>query len=319
MNHGLPEVPTCLERDGLKNGIIGHMERLLMVGTGDVAARAMGWLRRRFKVYALVRRPDAAHAWRALGATPVLGDLDNKASLARMAGLAEVVLWCAPPPNEGRDDPRLARMLALWGQAGRAPRCLVYVGTTGVYGDHAGARVSETSPQRAQTGRARRRMAAELRLRMFAIRQGCAVQILRAPGIYAAERLSLDRLRRGDPVLIPAEDVMTNHIHADDLARAACLALYRGSALGVFNVCDDSRMAMGDYYDAMADIFDLPHPPRLSRAECSARLSPMTLSFMAESRCLDNSRIKRVLRWQPLYPDVREGLRAACAELKRGY
>ena len=152
-------------------------------------------------------------------------------------------------------------------------------------------------------------------------KRGCglslrALCILRAPGIYAKERLSLARLERGDPVLRADEDVMTNHIHADDLARAACLALFRGPRLRTFNVCDDSQLAMGDYYDAMADLFGLPRPPRLSRVECARQLSPLTMSFMSESRRLDNARIKRELRWRPRFADVREGLAAARTELQ---
>ncbi|MBS1211016.1 MAG: NAD(P)-dependent oxidoreductase [Proteobacteria bacterium] len=295
------------------DGIIRGMDRLLIVGSGDVALRAMPWLRQRFRVYALVRRPDAAQHWRAAGAMPVPGDLDDPASLRRLAGLADALLLCAPPADTGVDDVRLKRLLAvLQTPAGRLRR-IVYVSTSGVYGDCQGERVGEARRVRPQSARAMRRVAAETRLRAFAIAQGCALRILRAPGIYAAERLALARLTRGDPVLRQDEDVFTNHVHADDLARAAGLALFRGGALRVFNVCDDSALPMGDYYDLMADLFGLPHPPRATRAECLARLSPLTMSFMSESRRLDNTRIKRELRWLPRYAQVRDGLLAARA------
>ncbi|NSL54058.1 NAD-dependent epimerase/dehydratase family protein [Uliginosibacterium aquaticum] len=292
------------------------MDRLLIIGSGDVALRAMPWLRQRFRVYALVRRAEAAAQWRLVGAVPVSGDLDDAASLRRLGGLADVLLHCAPPPEGGQDDPRMRRLLAALQQRGQGPRCIVYVSTSGVYGDCAGARVDESHPLRPATARARRRVAAERCLRAHSIASGCALCILRAPGIYAAERLSLARLQRGDPVLQASEDVFTNHIHAADLARAAGLALFRGPHLRIFNVCDDSQLAMGDYYDAMADIFGLARPPRLSRAECAQHLSPVTLSFMSESRRLDNTRIRRELRWSPRFADVRDGLAAACAELQ---
>ena len=294
------------------------MDRLLIIGAGDVALRAMPWLRQHFRVFAVVRRPEAAAQWRSAGALPIMGDLDDAKTLHRLAGIADAVLHCAPPPDSGRDDPRTRRLLAALARAGRAPRRFVYVSTSGVYGDCAGAQVDETRPVSARTARAQRRVAAETRLRAFAIAQGCALRILRAPGIYAASRLSLARLERGDPVLNGDEDVFTNHIHADDLAHAVCLALFRGPRLRVFNVCDDSELAMGDYYDAMADVFGRSRPPRMSRAECAARLSPLTLSFMSESRRLENARIKRELRWAPRFADVREGLRAACTELQQG-
>lgn len=294
------------------------MDRLLIIGGGDVAKRAMPWLRQRFRVYVLVRSVEAARQWRGAGALPVLGDLDDAATLTRLAGLADALLHCAPPPDAGADDPRTGRLLAALGRSSKRPQRIVYVSTSGVYGDCGGADVDEIRAVRPTTARARRRVAAEVRLRAFALQHGCALRILRAPGIYAASRVSLARLERGDPVLHPDEDVFTNHIHADDLAHAACLALFRGPRLRVFNVCDDSQLVMGDYYDAMADIFDRPRPPRMSRAECAARLSPLTLSFMSESRRLSNARIKRELRWTPRFADVRDGLQAARTELQQG-
>lgn len=269
----------------------------------------MPWLRRHFQVLALVRQAEQGEAWRALGARVVQGDLDDAASLLRLAGLASHVLICAPPPDSGEDDPRIRRLLAALARAQQPLRCVVYVSTTGVYGDCRGERVPETRPPAPRNARARRRLAAETRLRAHAVSSGCALRILRAPGIYAAERLSLARLERGDPVLLAAEDVFTNHVHADDLARAACLALFRGPRLRVFNACDDSALRMGDYYDAMADLAGLPRPPRMTREECAARLSAMSMSFMSESRRLSNARIRRELRWAPACSEVTDGLR----------
>jgi nucleoside-diphosphate-sugar epimerase len=151
---------------------------------------------------------------------------------------------------------------------------------------------------------------AERRVRAFGRRNRVRVGILRAPGIYAADRLPLERLRRGDPVLCADEDVHTNHIHADDLARAACLALFRARGGRAFNVADDSELAMGDYFDLVADACGLPRPPRFGRDEIAGRLSALTLSFMAESRRLDNGRLKRELRLRLRYPTVADGLRA---------
>lgn len=171
--------------------------------------------------------------------------------------------------------------------------------------------MSEVRPCRPQTDRARRRVDAETRLRRFGVRHGVKVSILRAPGIYAGDRLPLARLQRGEPVLRADEDVHTNHIHAEDLARLACLALFRGRAGRVYNAVDDTCMKMGEYFDFAADVFGLPHPPRLPRSELAARLSPMALSFMSESRRLGNERIRRELRARLKYPTVREGFAAA--------
>ena len=162
-----------------------------------------------------------------------------------------------------------------------------------------------------RTDRARRRVDAERRLRRFGIRSETAVAVLRAPGIYAGERLPLARLQRGEPVLRADEDVYTNHIHADDLAQLACIALFRARPGRVYNAVDDSCMKMGDYFDFAADCFGFARPPRASRSELAGRLSPMALSFMSESRRVSNERVRRELRVRLKYPTVREGFAAA--------
>lgn len=287
------------------------MKRILIVGSGDVARRALPWLTRRFRVLALVRQAEAVDELRACGALPLAADLDDRRSLRRLAGIADAVLHFAPPPQSGTGDPRTARLLAALAGRGSLPQGVVYISTTGVYGDCGGACVDETRTPAARTARGRRRVDAERRLRAFGRRNRVRVALLRAPGIYAADRLPLERLRRGDPVLAADEDVHTNHIHADDLARIACLALFRARPGRAYNASDDSALRMGDYFDAVADHFGLPRPPRLTRAGMAGRLSPLALSFMGESRRLDNRRLKRELRLRLLYPTVADGLRAA--------
>jgi nucleoside-diphosphate-sugar epimerase len=294
------------------------MKNILIVGCGDVAQRALPWLKRRFRVLALVRRPEAAAALRALGVTPIIGNLDSLRSLARIAGIADVVLHSAPPPERGEDDPRTRRLLAVLGRGESLARRLVYISTSGVYGDCHGARVVESRPLNPTTPRARRRVAAERRLRVFARRRQLRLSILRAPGIYAAERLSLERLKRGDPVLTVQEDVFTNHIHADDLAHAMMLAIFRGRGGRAYNINDDAAMRMGDYYDGMADTFGLQRPPRMSRVDCTQHLSPMTMSFMSESRRLDNRRMKKELRVRLAWPQTMDGLCAIRAQIGQG-
>ncbi len=290
------------------------MKRILIVGVGDVAGRAIPWLARRFRVFALTRRPEDRERLRRLGAVPVLGDLDDRSSLARLAGIADAVLHFAPPPAAGAGDPRTARLLAALAGGRSLPQRLIYISTTGVYGDCAGARIDETRPCRATTARARRRVDAERRLREFGERNAVKVAILRAPGIYAADRLPLERLRRGDPVLTSEDDVFTNHVHAEDLARMACLALFRSRPARVYNAVDASDMRMGEYFELVARTFGLPLPSRLPRTELARQLSPMALSFMSESRRIDGSRVLCELRLKLIYPTVADGLAAAAAD-----
>lgn len=283
--------------------------RLLIVGCGDVARRALPALTRRWRVFALVREFDPA--LRAAGVTQVRGDLDRPATLRRLGGLAHAVLHSAPPPGTGAGDPRTRHLLAALATRSRSlPRRLVYISTTGVYGNCGGARVPESRPCAPATARARRRVAAERSLRDFG-RRGVRVSLLRAPGIYAADRLPLERLRRGDPVLVPAEDSYTNHIHAEDLGRACVRALERARANRAYNISDDSDLPMGDWFDKLADAFGLPRPPRVTRAAAQTLLSPQLLSFLNESRRLVNTRMKRELGFKLRYPTVDAGIAAA--------
>jgi len=284
------------------------MKTVLIVGCGDVAQRDLPWLVARFRVIAMIRDEGQRVALRKQGIRTIVADLDDRASLRRIAGLADFVIHTAPPsPTEARDV-RTRRLVAALARRGRLPRRLVYVSTTGVYGDCGGAGVSESRPVAPESDRARRRVDAERCLRDFARRCETSVAILRAPGIYATDRLPTARLQRGDPALIATEDVYTNHVHADDLARMMSLALVRGGNGRVWNACDDTDLRMGDYFDAVADRLGLPRPPRVSRAELGQQVSPMTLSFMRESRRLDNRRIKRELRLRLRYPDIHAGL-----------
>lgn len=284
---------------------------LLIVGCGDIGLRVLRLLRGRWRVLALTSSPARVPELRGAGAVPLVGDLDQPATLGRLGGLPDAVLHLAPPPNAGgADDPRTRALVQALARGGRA-RVLVYASTTGVYGDAGGARFDETRAVAPATDRARRRVDAEARVRWLGAATGVRVAVLRIPGIYAGDRPGghpRERLQRGTPVLAPEDDVYTNHIHADDLARACVLALHRARPQRVLNVCDDSELKMGDYFDLAADLAGLPRPRRVSRADAARELSPLTLSFMSESRRIGNQRLKRELRLRLRYPTVREGL-----------
>ena len=290
-------------------------QRLLIVGCGDIGQRVLRDLGRRVRVIALTSSPGRRASLRAAGALPLLGDLDAPASLHRLAGIATRVLHLAPPPSEGGaggqwwHDPRtlaLTRVLRLR----TPPLALVYGSTSGVYGDCQGEQVRETRSVAPHTPRAQRRVDAERAVR-FLGRSGVRASILRIPGIYAPDRpggTPRERLIKGTPVLDAADDVYTNHIHADDLARACIAALWRGKPQRVVHVSDDSVLKMGDYFDLAADLYGLPRPPRLPRDAAQASLPLALLSFMSESRRLDNTRLKTELRVRLGWPDVVNGL-----------
>lgn len=284
------------------------MRRLLVVGFGDIAQRMVPLLAGRWRVYALARDPRRFPLLRALGVTPVRGDLDRPETLAPLAGLAHDVAHLAPPPERGARDTRTAHLIAALAKGGSLPQHFVYISTSGVYGDCGGALVAETRPARPQTERARRRADAERQLRVWGRRSGVRVSILRVPGIYAADRLPLARLRYGTPALNADEDVYVNHVHAEDLARIVVAALQRGAPGRMYNAADDAPIRMGDYFDLVAERFGLPRPPRVSRAAASRLIAPNLRSFMSESRRLVNRRLKQELRVRLRFPTVREGI-----------
>lgn len=262
------------------------------------------------RVLALTTSAERAAQLRSLGAVPLLGNLDEPQSLQRLGGLATRVLHLAPPPAEGWTDTRSAHLLRALRRRG-AVQTLVYGSTSGVYGDCQGAVVHETRALEPRTPRALRRVDAEARMRHFGRSTGARVSTLRIPGIYAPDReggTPRERLLRGTPVLVPQDDVYTNHIHADDLARACLAALWRGRPQRVVHACDDTDLKMGDYFDLAADLLGLARPPRVPRSTAQGELPLMLLSFMSESRRLDNGRLKRELRMRLRYPTVREGL-----------
>ncbi|MDR5736463.1 MULTISPECIES: NAD-dependent epimerase/dehydratase family protein [unclassified Caballeronia] len=326
--------------------------RVLIVGCGDVGLRTLPLFHARAagpRVIALTHHPERAAELRAAGALPITGDLDARRSLARLAGIARHVLHLAPPQRDGDTDRRTRALLA----ALRAPRRsvargvqtsmavrpawrsasfivpdtsfgatsaqarlrFVYASTTGVYGDCRGARIDETRPVRPENERARRRVSAEQLLRGTGVRSGWRVSIVRIPGIYAEDRLPRARIERAMPALIERDDVYTNHIHADDLAAIIVRTLGRGKPQRAINASDDTDLCMADYFDRVADACGLPRVPRITREEAEARLEPVTLSFMRESRRLRNDRLKRELGYALRYPTVDHFLR----ERSRGH
>ena len=288
--------------------------RILVVGAGDVGLRCVHLLSERYRVFALTRdtAPERLAALRHAGARPVSGDLDARSSLRRLGALASTVLDLAPPPATGQSDPRTRALIAaLSRKRGRGlivPErrvpTVVYASTTGVYGDCGGARVDETRPVRPANARAVRRVAAELSWRAAGARRSVDVRIVRIPGIYASDRLPIERLKKGTPALAANDDVFTSHIHADDLASIMIRAAQAGRPQRVYLAADDTRLKMADYFDLVADRKGLPRPPRIARADAERQLEPALLSFMRESRQIDNRRLKTELGYRLRYPSV---------------
>ena len=285
---------------------------LLIVGYGDIGRRVAALaLAAGCTVAALVRSGETAAALTAGGILPILGDLDDIATPVReLPAAGTTVLYTVPPPGGGEYDIRLRVFLGSL-EAGKEPAEFVYLSTTGVYGDQQGALVSEETPTQATTSRARRRLDAENLLRAWGEDRRVKIVILRVAGIYGANRLPLQRLREGAPVLRSAESPFSNRIHADDLARLCLAAAEQGRDGEIINICDGETSTMTDYFNAVADAFALPRPPQVTMAAARECMPPLLLSYFSESRRLDNRRMRERLGGNLLYPDLASGL-AAC-------
>jgi len=281
---------------------------ILIIGCGDIGLRVARQLSRSHRVFALTSQQSRFQELREVGAIPILGNLDHPESLWRLSGLAQTVIHLAPPQNSGNRDCRTRNLLRILAQGSNIVRRFIYISTTGVYGNHQGGKVSEATPVSPQSERAQRRVDAERMLRLWAPAHGVALTILRVPGIYAADRLPIDRLQAKTPALLPEEDAYSNHIHSDDLARLVCAAVYHGKPQRIINACDGGETKMGDYFDEVADAFGLERPVRLPGSELQKIVSPMLWSFMRESRRVTNTRLHE-LKTPLRYPSVKHFLK----------
>jgi nucleoside-diphosphate-sugar epimerase len=285
---------------------------LLIVGYGDIGQRVAGLALAAVRpVSVLVRCSEKAAALKADGILAVFGDLDDiTAPVRELHPAGTTILYTVPPPGGGEHDTRLRVFLGSI-EPGQEPAQIVYLSTTGVYGDQQGALVTEGTPTKATTSRARRRLDAENLLLSWGRNRGVKIVILRVSGIYGANRLPLNRLQEGAPVLRSEESPFSNRIHADDLARLCLTAADQGDDGEIINICDGETSTMTDYFNAVADAFALPRPPQVTMAQAKECMPPLLLSYFSESRRIDNRRMRERLGGELLYPDLASGL-AAC-------
>lgn len=284
---------------------------VFIVGCGDMGERvAQLWLARGLTVSGLARSPASRLRLEAKGITAVPGDLDDVRSLTALPAHKALIYYFAPPPLGGHTDPRMGHFLGAV-PPDRLPNKIVYLSTSGVYGDHQGGWVNEDTPPHPQTLRAQARIKAETTLLDWGQIKKVPVVILRVGGIYGPGRLPIGRIQQGQPVVRRQEAPYTNRIHADDLARVCVAAAERGANRRIYNVCDGEHSTMSDYFNAVADSLGLPRPPQISLAEAQRTLSPEMLSYLNESRRMDNRRLREELGVTLLYPTLEAGL-AAC-------
>lgn len=285
------------------------MSRVWIMGCGDIGRRVARLYQSQGKQATGWVRSDASlSVGREQGIEMRLGDMDQGCFFPRNAFDAAEVFWFMPPPNTGLIDSRLRRFLLA---VQTAPKRIVLISTTGVYGDCAGRWIDESEPLKPTVERAKRRVDAERALQDWGHAYAGDWVILRVPGIYSADRLPLERLQRGEPVLLEAEAPWTNRIHADDLAQICERAMQIAPKHSIYNACDGQPSTMTNYFNQVADYAGLPHPPQVSLAEASSVVSAGMLSYLQESRRIRNEKLLQALDLPLLYPSLADGLTAA--------
>jgi nucleoside-diphosphate-sugar epimerase len=281
--------------------------RYLVAGCGYVGARLARGLLPRGPVVAMTRSEASAEQLDAQGIDAVVWDLDvADAAVPRGFGTPSVVFYLVPPPSAGIADPRLKRFLA---RLPAPPARIVYVSTTGVYGNTGATLIDETTPVNPSTDRARRRVDAEHNLTQWCERQGVGWTIVRTPGIYGPGRLPIERLKRGEPLIRHSEAGFSSRIHVDDLVGALLLASSAPQAVErIYNVSDGNPASMTEYFERVANLTGLPPPTLMSRADAEKAVSPGLWSYLSESRRIDSKRIREELGFAPRFKDLRLGI-----------
>jgi len=284
------------------------MENILIIGCGYIG-KSVARLEQKEgnRVTALVRTEKSAKTLEKLEIKALSGHLDQPETLPHLPVENAIVYYFAPPPSYGTED---LRMKAFTSKIDKppCPKTVVLISTTGVYGDCKGEWVTEDRPAAPIADRAKRRLSAEKELAAWGKRTNVPVIILRVPGIYGPGKLPVKRLEEGLPVLRPEESPFSNRIHAHDLARACFAAARKGRSGAVYNISDGHPTTMTDYFYKVADLLKIDRPPAISLEEAKKELSRGMLSYLAESKRLDNRRMRDELGVEPKYPDLDSGL-----------
>jgi nucleoside-diphosphate-sugar epimerase len=272
----------------------------LFVGAGYTGARV------------LARLPDAIALGRSRSGDEQL-DLDHDEHLRLALPERYAVIYSVPPASDQPADPRLARFLAM---LPHPPVRIVYLSTTGVYGNRDGERVDEKTEPRPESARAERRLAAERLLAEWCTGRDTTAVVLRVPGIYGPGRVVTEGLRAAIPVLREEDANPGNRIHVDDLATCCIAALAPDVPDGIYNVGDGDHRSGSWFSKEVARQAGLPAPPAISMAEARQTFSPMRLSFLRESRVVDTTKMREVLGVTPKYADAADGIAASLREEK---
>ncbi|MBD3276028.1 MAG: NAD-dependent epimerase/dehydratase family protein [Candidatus Marinimicrobia bacterium] len=303
----------------MNSAIFEHKEynfsHILIIGCGDIGARtAQLWQDEQMPVTGVVRSDSSQQDLANMGINTVQFDLDKNEDFDRLPVKNSLIYYLAPPPRSGHVDPRIRRFLDHV-QPDAHPVRLIYMSTSGVYGDVQGGRVTESTPPAPDSERGKRRLDAETAVRDWTEKTGTDHIILRVPGIYGPGRIRVEKVINHEPVLREEDAPYSNRIHADDLARICVAAAKKGKPGAIYNTSDGNPSSITRYYQTIAKLLGEDPPPTISMEEAEKVMSPMALSFLQESKRLDNSKMLHELEIKLLYPDADAGLRASLKEM----
>jgi len=291
------------------------MENTFIIGCGYIGKRvAKLAMLKGNKVTALVRSESSAKELENLGIDIFTGDLDHRETLPHLPLGNSILYYFAPPPPHGLIDIRIEAFTETINKP-PYPKVVVLISTTGVYGNCKGEWVTEKRPPAPQAERAKRRLSAENILQNWGEKNKVPVIILRVPGIYGPGKLPVKRLKEGLPVLREEDSPFSNRVHADDLAKACIVAARKGQGGSVYNICDGHPTTMTDYFYKVADLLKIVRPPAITLEEAKKVLSKGMLSYLAESKRLDNRLMCEELGLKLKYPDLNSGLSSCLKKL----
>lgn len=287
------------------------MQQIVIAGCGYIGAKvARLWKQRGAQVTCLVRTAEKIPGLQSEGYTAGIFSLDDPAALALPETSNSIVYYLAPPPGGGIHDSRARCFISALATSG-TPEKIIYMSATSVYSETRGGIVHEESPTEPPAATGKRRLDAEQAFLEYGRQTGTRVIILRVSGIYGPGRLPLMQLTHGHPLLREEESGPSNRIHADDLSAICLAAADRGENGDIFNISDGHPSSMTTYFNACADALGLPRPPQISMEEARTVMSPLMLSYVSESRIVDNRRMRERLGVTLRYPELAAGLAAS--------
>ena len=283
----------------------------LIIGCGDIGFRvARELLEKNHQVQATIHFVEGAKVPQSAGIETIVANFDYQEDVPELPLQGKKIFYFMPPQGGGSSDYRMlnfCRKLSV----DNYPAKIVYISTSGVYGDCGDELVTEETPLNPMTSRAKRRVSAENQLREQADKFGFELVILRVTGIYGPGRLPISQLKKGHEVLIEEDAPRTNRIHSLDLVQICLAAMDKGDDGDIFNVCDGEESSMSQYFMAVAKMYNLPQPKQLSWVEAGKVMNPLTLSFLKESRRMSNRKMVEMLAVELQYPTLEKGLPAS--------